>query len=93
MIGLLRAGLLGFVLLTVVYLLVSVYSRSTRREALEKEWDTDPANEGRLPDERTAFIELGMERWRHSFRRKMIVLVYIVPLVVAVATAYLVNWK
>lgn len=93
MIALLRAGLLGFVVLTVVYLLVSVYSRSIRRERLEKEWDTDPANEGRLPDERTAFIEGGMEAWRHSFRRKMIVLVYIVPLVVAVVTVYLVNYN
>ena len=93
MIALFRAGLLGFVVLTVVYLLVSVYSRSIRRERLEKEWDTDPANEGRLPDERTAFIEGGMEAWRHSFRRKMIVLVYIVPLVVAVVTVYLINWK
>lgn len=93
MIALFRAGLLGFVVLTVVYLLVSVYSRSIRRERLEKEWDTDPANESRLPDERTAFIEGGMEAWRHSFRRKMIVLVYIVPLVVAVVTVYLINWK
>ena len=93
MIGLLRAGLLGFVLLTVIYLLVSVYARSTRREALEKEWDTDPANEGRLPDERAAFIEGGMEVWRHSFRRRMILLVYIVPLVVAAVTVYLVNYN
>jgi Ca2+/Na+ antiporter len=93
MIGLFRAGLLGFVILTVVYLLVSIYARSTRREALEKEWDTDPANEGRAPDERMAFIEAGMEAWRHSFRRRAILLVYIVPLVVAVMTVYLVNYN
>lgn len=91
MIGLLRASLLGFVLLTVVYLLVSVYSRSVRREGLEKEWDGDPANEGRLPDERAAFIEAGMQAYRHSLRRRLILLVYIVPLVAAAATAYLVN--
>lgn len=93
MIGLFRAGSLGFVILTVVYLLVSIYARSTQREALEKEWDTDPANEGRLPDERTAFIEAGMEAWRHSFRRRAILLVYIVPLVVAGVTVYLVNYN
>ncbi len=91
MIALLRAALLGFVILTVVYLLVSVYSRSVRRERLEKEWDGDPANEGRLPDERTAFIEQGMQAYRHSLRRRLIVLVYIIPLVTTLVTVYLVN--
>jgi Ca2+/Na+ antiporter len=91
MIALLRAALLGFVVLTVVYLLVSVYSRSVRRERLEKDWDTDPANEGRLPDERAAFIEQGMEAYRHSLRRRLIVLVYVIPLVTTLVTVYLVN--
>lgn len=91
MIALLRAALLGFVVLTVVYLLVSVYSRSVRRERLEKDWDTDPANEGRLPDERTSFIEQGMQAYRHSLRRRLIVLVYIIPLVTTLVTVYLVN--
>ena len=53
------------------------------------QWD----REGRLPDERAAFIEGGMEAWRHSFRRRMILLVYIVPLVVAAVTVYLVNYN
>lgn len=92
MIGLIRLAIVGFVLLTVVYVLVSIYSRSVRRERLEKEWDTDPANEGRLPDERTAFIEAGMQAYRHSLRRRLIVLVYVVPLAAAAVTAYLVNW-
>lgn len=92
MIGLIRLAVVGFVLLTVVYVLVSIYSRSVRRERLEKEWDTDPANEGRLPDERTAFIEAGMQTYRHSLRRRLIVLVYVVPLAAAAVTAYLVNW-
>ncbi len=92
MIGLIRLAVVGFVLLTVVYVLVSIYSRSVRHERLEKEWDTDPANEGRLPDERTAFIEAGMQAYRHSLRRRLIVLVYVVPLAAAAVTAYLVNW-
>jgi len=92
MIGLIRLAVVGFVLLTVVYVLVSIYSRSVRRERLEKEWDTDPANEGRLPDERAAFIEAGMQAYRHSLRRRLIVLVYVVPLAAAAVTAYLVNW-
>ncbi len=34
-----RLMVLGFVVLTVVYLVVSIYSRSVRREKLEKQWD------------------------------------------------------
>lgn len=91
MIGFLRAAVLGFVVMTVVYVVVSIYARSTRREALEKEWDTDPANEGRLPDERAAFIEKGIEDWRHSFRHKLILLIYILPMAAVAVIAYLVN--
>ena len=91
MIGLIRLALFGFVALTLVYLLVSIYSRSIRRERLEKEWDSDPANEGSLPDEREAFIEAGMAAYRHSLRRKLIVLVYIIPMAIVAITTYLVN--
>ena len=49
MIGLVRAAVLGFLALSVVYVLVSIYSRSVRRERLEKSWDSDPAREGQGP--------------------------------------------
>ncbi|WP_430465073.1 hypothetical protein [Tabrizicola sp.] len=91
MIGLLRAGLLAFVLLTVVYLLVSIYSRSVRKERLEKEWDSNPDNLGAETSARDAYIRAGMEAYRHSLRRKLIVLVYIIPMAVVLATAYAVN--
>ena len=35
-----------YVALTVIYFVTGIYSRSVRREKLEKEWDTDPAREG-----------------------------------------------
>ena len=92
MIGLLRAGLLGFVLLTVIYLLVSVYARSTRREALEKEWDTDPAREGALQEDRHAFIESGMKDYDKGLKVKLLWLIYIVPTVGFLATIYVINW-
>lgn len=93
MIGLFRLAVFGFVALTVVYLLVSIYSRSIRREKLEKAWDSDPAREGSLPDERAAFIAAGMEAYRHSLRRKLIVLVYVIPMAIVGLTAYLVNYQ
>jgi hypothetical protein len=36
----------GFVVLSVVYVIVAIYARSVERERLEKEWDGDPANQG-----------------------------------------------
>lgn len=93
MIGMIRAGLMAFVLLTVVYLLVSIYSRSVRREKLEDAWDTDPAREGAAEGERDAYIEAGMTAYRGSLRRKLIWLVYIIPMAVVLATVYAVNYQ
>lgn len=91
--GLLRAGAMAFVVLTLVYLMVSVYSRSVRREKLEDEWDSNPANEGAAPDDRTAYIESGMAAYRGSLRRKLILLVYIIPMAAVLATVYAVNYQ
>lgn len=83
----------GFALLTAVYLAVSAYSASVRRERLENEWDGDPAREGASDADRSAFIEQGMETYRHGLRRKLIVLVYIVPVAFVLLTIYLVNFQ
>jgi hypothetical protein len=76
---------------TIIYFLISVYSRSVERERLEKSWDTDPLREGLPADEREAYIEQGMESYRHSLRRRLIWLVYIVPLVAISVIVYVVN--
>ena len=91
MIGLLRAAVLAFVLLSVVYVIVSIYSRSVRREKLEKDWDSYPDKLGAESSERDAYIKAGLNAYRHSLRRKLIVLVYIIPMAVVLATAYAVN--
>ncbi len=91
MIGLVRLAVFGFVALTVIYLLVSLYSRSVRREKLEKAWDTDPAREGAPADARAAFIDQGMADYRQSLRRRLIVLVYILPIATIAITIYLVD--
>ena len=88
-----RAAVLAFVLLTVVYIVVSIYSRSVRRERLEKAWDTDPANEGRPVADRASHLAEGMKRYHASLRRRLIVLVYIVPMALVAATIYLVDFQ
>jgi hypothetical protein len=86
--GWLRLAFFGFIGLTVVYFLVSVYSRSVRRERLEKEFDA-----GGVEGDRTAYIEAGMQKYEHGLKKKLIWLVYILPTLAFFATIYYVNWK
>ena len=82
---------MGFLALSVVYVLVSIYSRSVRRERLEKSWDSDPAREGQARTERDAYIEAGMAEYKHGLRRRLIVLVFIIPAVAFGVIVYIVN--
>lgn len=91
MIGLIQLAVFGFLALSVVYVLVSIYSRSVHREQLEKEWDEDPPD-GAGEAERAAYVEAGLAEYEHGLRHKLIWLVYIIPLVVVAVLIYLVNY-
>ncbi len=91
MIGILRAAFFGLIGLTILYFLVSIYSRSVRRERLEKAWDGDPANEGAAPGARDAHMETGMEAYRRSLRRRLLLLIFVVPIILVGVTIYVVN--
>lgn len=82
----LRLAVFGFLFLGVVYLLISIYSRSVRREKLEKEWDED-IQEG----DRDAFIAAGMKDYEGSLRKKLILLVFVIPVCVVAGLFYVVN--
>lgn len=73
--------------LTVAYLLASVYSRSVRREKLEKHWDAKG-----LEGDRTAFIEAGMRAYEKGLKRRLLWLIYIIPMVAFTAIFFYVNW-
>jgi hypothetical protein len=77
----------GAVVLTLVYLAVSLYSASVRREKLEKRW----LREGAIGD-RDAYVEAGMARYRASFRRRLLVLVYVIPVATVAAVVYYLNF-
>ena len=87
MIGIIRLAVFGFLFLAVIYLLVSVYSRSVRREKLENKWD-DEVKEG----DRDAYIKDGMKDYEGSLRKKLIVLVFIIPIAVVIAMLYITNF-
>jgi hypothetical protein len=90
--GWLRLAFVMYVALTIIYFVTSIYSRSVRREKLEKEWDTDPAREGSLPDERAAFVEAGMQAYQKGLKRQLLWLIYVIPTIGFAATIYFVNW-
>jgi hypothetical protein len=90
MIAFIRLAVLGFIGLSVMYLLVSVYSRSVRREWLEKHWDANPP-EGEGDAERSAYIEKGMQEYEHGLRKKLIWLVYVIPMLIFMVILYFVN--
>lgn len=80
----------GFVALSIIYLSISIYSRSVRRERLEKEFDTNPPP-GADDAVRDAYIEKGMVEYNNSFRPKLIALVYVIPTIVISVIVYVIN--
>lgn len=87
MLGFLRFLLIGFVLLSVLYGLLTIYVRSLTRERLEDEWE----KEGSIGD-RDAYVEEGINDYESSFRPKLLLLVYILPLIVFCTIFYLTNF-
>ena len=90
--GWIRLAFFGYIALTIVYFLTSIYSRSVRREKLENAWDTDPAREGTPKADRTAFIETGMQAYEKGLKKRLLWLIYIIPTIAFVVTIYFVNW-
>lgn len=82
-----RLIVVGFVVLTILYAVVSIWSRMVRRRKLAREWDED-IRQG----DRDAFIREGLEDYDDSFRRKLIWLIYIVPVVLIAVIIYMMNF-
>ncbi|MCF7699148.1 hypothetical protein [Loktanella sp. M215] len=77
----------GGIGLTIIYLSLSVYSASLRRERLEKDYDADP-----VPGQtRDAFVATGMAAYRASLRPRLLLLVYVVPVAVGAVIVYVIN--
>lgn len=88
--GIFTGILVGFIVQSIAYLLVSRYELSVHREALEKEYDNSTP-ESRDGPARTEYIEMGLREYRQSLSRKLLVLIYIIPMIAVAVTAYVVN--
>lgn len=85
-----RLVLFGFLGLSVIYLSISIYSRSVRREKLENAWAEENVGSTDM-DARDAYVAKGIAAYNASFRPKLIGLVYIIPTVVVIAIVYITN--
>ena len=85
-----RLVVFGFLALSVIYLCVSLYSRSVRREKLEDEWDATAPDDA-TPDMRANFIASGMSVYESGLRKKLILLVFVIPPLVVGSIIYFIN--
>ena len=85
--GLVRLVVFGFLLLSVVYLSLSWFSRSVRREKLENQWDEEK------PDNisRDDFVAAGIKEYNEGLRPKLLLLVYVVPAILITSIVYFTN--
>ena len=85
--GVIRIFFMAFVVLTVIYVSLSLYSRAVRKGKLEQAW----IEEGREGD-REAYVRAGLAEYDSSLRRRLILGVYIIPMVIVGSILYLVNY-
>jgi hypothetical protein len=87
MIALIRLAVVGFVVLTVLYVVIGIYVRSLRRERLEEMWE----EEGK-PGERADYVARGMAEYNASLRPRLLLFVYIIPTIAMGAIIYATNY-
>jgi hypothetical protein len=82
-----RFIVVGFLVLTVIYLSLSLYSRAVRRAKLRQKWDEDIRR-----GDRDEYVRRGLKIYDRSLRRRLLWGVYIVPVVTIAVVIYLVNF-
>ncbi len=88
MAALLKLVVFGGIILTVIYIALSIYSRRVRRGKLEAEWLA-----AGKPGSEDAYVKAGLKEYDSSLRRKLILGVYVVPVVTVSAIVYFTNFN
>ncbi|MCZ4352127.1 hypothetical protein O4H61_06320 [Roseovarius aestuarii] len=88
MLALARLILIGGVFLTMVYVGLSLWSRYMRASKLRREWE----DTGR-PGDRDTFVQQGLRDYDGSVRRKLILGVYVIPIMIVSVIVYLTNFN
>ena len=77
-----------FLILSVLYLCLMLYSRAQRREKLDRWYDDDPDQ----ALDRDTYIRRGLEDYDRSWRKKLLLLVFIVPIGAFATLLYVQNF-
>jgi len=88
MLQFLRLAVFGFLFLSILYVGVSIYSRVQRWRKLKRDW----AEQG-MEGDFDAYMREGLEEYDSSLRRKLILLIYIVPVVGVITIIYIMNFS
>lgn len=88
MIALMRLLIFGGIALGVLYLGLSWYFRAAHRESMERDWEAA----GR-PGNRDAYVAEGMAQYQRSLRRRLLWLVFILPVTAVVAIIWITNFN
>jgi len=87
MFGFLRLVVFGFLALGIIYLSISLYSRSVRREKLEDAYDANPV----AGQSREDYVAEGIKAYNASLRPKLIGLVFVIPPIAIATIIYVIN--
>ncbi len=85
--GLIRLYAIGFVGLTIIYIFLSLRGRWRRRAKLEEEFDA-----GSIEGSKDDYVASGLKEYEGSLRRKLVLLVYILPMLAVLILIYVTNF-
>lgn len=88
MVAFFKLALFGYIALTVIYWLLSIYFRSVERERLEKDYDR-----GGIEGTREGHVAQGLAEYERSLRRRLIGLVFVIPTAVVAALVWILNFS
>lgn len=93
MFALVRLTVILLIVLTIVYVLLSLYSRSVRRDKLEEWFEEERAEDPTIsPAEKDEYVRQGLAEYDDSLRRKLILGVYVVPILLVAGIIYFTNF-
>lgn len=75
------------IVLTIIYVALSIYSRLVRRRKLIAHWEKKG-----MTGDRDAFVARGLHKYENSFRKRLLLGVYVIPLGAITLLIYVTNF-
>jgi Ca2+/Na+ antiporter len=92
MFALARLLFMGFIVLTIIYVFLSLYSRAQRRSKLKAQWTVEGLDDQDTRGDQDDYVQKGLEEYDDSVRRKLILGVYVIPTLLIAVIIYLTNF-